>query len=361
MGPGVVSLTEGAKPRAAGLPAGEALLQALHDAVRLLFRPFDARRWMKLTLVCLFLGGGAPTAAFHWSLGSLPGDFRISQVFVRALQYISQTPWLMLLTITLGLVLALAWLYLRSVFRFVLVDTIFWREVELRRAWKALRPLGQSYFFWLVGLLLGLGIIFSIAGVAAYPYLQSAAARQSTDTHNLIPSLLLVTLLASIVLVGLVVALLVMFTDDFVVPLMYAGRMPLVRAWQELGRAMRAEPASFAVYILLKLMVSVGIGMAVLLFLFPVLLSFFSGAVIAAALVVLGLGALGLPWVWNTPTFLLAGAGLVLLSGLVLILLSVVGMPGQVFLQDFGIYFLASRFPSLEAMWRIPVEASPEQ
>ena len=352
--PRAASFAEGSKPDVPGLPAGEALSHALHDAVRLLFRPFDGRRWMKLTLVCLFLGGGTPTAAFHWSLSSLPGDIRLSEVFIRAVQSISQSPWLILLTITLGLGVALAWLYLRSVFRFILVDSIFRRDVSLGPAWRALRPLGQSYFFWLLGLLAALGITFSVVAAAAYPYVQSAAA---AGAHSLGPSLLLVALLASIVLVGLGVALLVMLTDDLVVPLMYAGRTSLARAWREVGRAISAEPASFAAYLLLRLAVAVGVGVAVLFFLFPVLLSVFSGAVIAAALLVLLLHALGLAWVWNASTILLAVAALVLLSVLILILLSVVGMPGQVLLQDFGIYFIASRFPPLEAMWRIPSEA----
>lgn len=352
--PPVVSVADGSQPEVPGLPAGEALSHALLDAVRLLFRPFDGWRWMKLTVVCLFLGGGTPAAAFHWSFSSLPGDIRLSEVVIRAVQYIMQSPWLILVTVTLGMAVVLAWLYLRSVFRFVLVDSIFRRDVSLGPAWTALRPLGQSYFFWLVGMLAALGLTFAGIAAAAYPYLQSAAAAGS---RSLGPSLLLAAILASIVLVGLGVALLVMLTDDLVVPLMYAGRTSLARAWREVWRTMRAEPASFAVYLLLRLAVAVGIGIAVLLFLFPVLLSVFSGALIAAALLVLLLHALGLAWVWSTSTIFLAVAALLLLSGLILILLSVVGMPGQVLLQDFGIYFMASRFPPLESMWRIPSEA----
>jgi hypothetical protein len=344
-----VPFAEGPKSKAAGLPPVEALLRALHDTLRLLFRPFHGWRWVKLTVVCLFLGGGTATAAFHWSLGSLPGDIHLSEMFLRAADYVTQSSWLIILTITLGLGVALGWLYLRSVFRFVLVDSIFREDVFLGPAWTGLRPLGQSYFFWLVGALAALGITFSAVTIAVYPYLQAPASR---GPHSLVPSLLLVALLASIVLVGFVVALLVVLTDDLVVPLMYTGRMPLARAWRKIASAMRAEPATFAVYLLLRLAVAIGIGVAVLFFLFPVLLSFFSAAIIAAALVVLILHALGLGWVWNPITMLLAVAALLLLSSMLLILLSVVGMPGQVFLQDFGIHFIASRFPSLEALWR---------
>jgi hypothetical protein len=40
----------------------------------------------------------------------------------------------------------------------------------------------------------------------------------------------------------------------------------------------------------------------------------------------------------------------VLLSAVLVILLSVVGMPGQVFLQGFGLRFIAARSPSLKTL-----------
>jgi hypothetical protein len=53
---------------------GGALASAFSDAVQLLLNPFAPRRWIKLSLVCLFLGGGTMSAAFHWSLSALPSD-----------------------------------------------------------------------------------------------------------------------------------------------------------------------------------------------------------------------------------------------------------------------------------------------
>jgi len=353
--PRAVPLKEGPQPEAAGLTPVEALSRALRDTLRLLFRPFHGPRWIKLTVACLFLGGGTTTAAFQWSLRSLPGDLPLSDALLRAFEYITRSPWLTLLTITLGLCAGLAWLYLRSVFRFVLVDSIVREDVPLGASWAGQRPLGQSYFFWLVGMLATLGVGLSGVAIAAYPYLQAPA---SPATPSLFPSLLLGALLASIVVAGLMVALLVLITDDLVVPLMYAERISLARAWRQMAGAMRAEPATFAAYLLLRLAVGIGIAVAVLFFLFPVILTLLSAAIVAAALVVLILHAFGLAWVWSASTTLLAVAAILLLSVMLLILLSAVGMPGQVLLQDFGIHFIASRFPSLEALWRIRPGAS---
>jgi hypothetical protein len=104
----------------------------------------------------------------------------------------------------------------------------------------------------------------------------------------------------------------------------------------------------------LRFGVSLLVGVLLLLFLFPSLLSLLSGALIAGTLVVTALGMVGLHWVWNPVTMLLGAFAVLLLIGALVALLSVVGMPGQVLLQDFGIHFAASRFPALDSVRRPP-------
>jgi len=77
-----------------------------------------------------------------------------------------------------------------------------------------------------------------------------------------------------------------------------------------------------------------------------------SGALVTTALVILALRMVGLAWAWNPLTIFLGVVALGLLTGLLFALLSVVGMPGQVYLQNYGIRFIASRVPSLEALCR---------
>jgi hypothetical protein len=72
--------------------------------------------------------------------------------------------------------------------------------------------------------------------------------------------------------------------------------------------------------------------------------------------VVLALHLVGLAWVWNLPTISLALASLVLLCATLVVLLSVVGMPGQVFLQGFGLRFIAARSPSLQTLCSVSGE-----
>jgi hypothetical protein len=337
-------------------PAG-ALTSAFSHAVQLLLNPFAPRRWIKLSVVCLFLGGGATSAAFHWSLGTLPSDIGFQEALTRLWDYGAQHTWLILLAMVLGLSLAVALVYLRAICRFVLVDSILRGEILIRRALPATRPLAHSYFFWLLGALVAVGAALGTGILAVFPYLRTAAA---SGSHSVALSMTLAGLLLVQALVGLTLALVITLTDDLAVPIMYAERLPLLATWRKLWRAMRAEAGTFTLYIVLRFVVSVGVGIAVLFVLFPALVILFSGAIISAALVVLTLRVVGVAWVWTPFTIVLAGLALVLLMGLLLILLSVAGMPGQVFLQGFGMRFISPRIPALDALWRNPPPASQQ-
>jgi hypothetical protein len=129
---------------------------------------------------------------------------------------------------------------------------------------------------------------------------------------------------------------------------MYGEQVPLLAAWRRLLPKIRREPEPFTAYIFVRF--AVATSMATLFLLFPLLLGLFSGAILAGALVVLALHFLGFPWTWNPLTISFTAAGLGVLIGLVLIVLSVVGMPAQLLIQDFGIHFIASRSPSVVAL-----------
>ncbi len=337
------------------LSPAEALTSAFHDTLRLLFRPFNGRRWVKLSIVCLFLGGGTPSAAFNWNLGRLRNDAGVWSAVENARQYASHHLWLVILATAFSLALGLTLLYLRAVFRFVLVEAILNRTTFFGRTLADVRALGNSYFRWLLGLVAAVVIVLASGVILAVRYLRAAGAAGPGGTASLGFSIAVVAGLAVVVGSGsLLVALVITLTDDLVVPLMYAERLTLWPAWRRLWGALRVEVGVFTVYLILRFGVSLLVGVLLMLFLFPTMLSLFSGALIAGTLLVVGLGMVGLHWVWNPLTIILGAVAVLLLTGVTLVLLSVVGMPGQVLLQDFGIHFVASRFPTLESAWRSP-------
>jgi hypothetical protein len=342
----------------APLPPTHALSTAFHDTVDLLVRPLDAGRWLKLSLLCLFLGGGTPSAAFNWSLGSLPGDIGLHGLVGRVRETVAEHVWLIGLVSVGALGLLFGVLYLRSVFRFVLVDAIVKREVRIRRSLRETRRAGRSYFRWLLAAIGTIVIALIGVGASSYPFLRSAmAAGVRSPTFWVV----LVAILTVDVVIGFGVALIIVLTDDFVVPIMYAEGAPLLTAWRILQPKIRADLGGFAVYVFLRFCVAVAASVVTLFLLFPMLLGLFSGAIVTGALAVLGLRLLGFVWSWNPLSISVTFAAVSILILLVLVVLSVVGMPAQVLIQDFGIRFIASRCPSVEAILPIsPVEAASD-
>lgn len=324
-----------------------ALLYAVRDARNLLAFPFDLRNWLKLSAITLVLGGGTPSAAFNWSLGSLPGDIGLQEVKGRIRDYITQHVWFAVTTIILTLVALFLLFYLRASFRFLLIDSVARHQAQFRRVWGASRPLRHSYFLWLLLALGGIGAVLSAASIVALPYFHAAA---SAGLRSPAFWTLLIAILVIDVLVGLILAVAVTITDDLVAPIMMAEGLPLAASWRRMWASLRAEPGSLVLYILLRFALSLGIGIVVLFLLFSVLLVLFSSAIITGALVVLTLHVWGIHWVWNPLTASLAGIAVFLLMSMVLILLSVVSMPGQVLLQAYGMRFMEPRVSSVQSL-----------
>ena len=338
------TLTTAARHR---ISAVQALSQAWDDTLEFLFKPLDVERWFWLSFICLFLGGGASSAAFNWNLGSLSGNAGFERILGPLRDYVLLHLWLIILTVVLGLSLALGLLYLRAVFRFVLVDALVRRVVRLGAAWHETRPQSRSYYRWLLATLLLVGAALTLGTIAVIPHLRSLA---SAGTRSLLFWFTLTGLLLVDIFVGVLLALVVTLTDDLVVPIMYAEGLALLPAWKKLWQSLRAEVGGFAVYVLLRFAVAVAVGGSALFFLFPILIGLFSGAIMTGVLVLLGLRLLGLVWAWNPLTTALASTALLLLMGAILILLSVVGMPGQLLIQNFGIRFISARVPALRAL-----------
>ncbi len=328
--------------RGASSSTSTALIRAWHDSLDLLVRPFDTRRWVKLSVVCLVLGGGTPTAALNGVLGILPKNIQARALAAKVEGYAAQHAWLFFPALLLFLFIALGLLFLRAAGRFILVDAVARKEIRVRRAWKWNRRVTQSYFWFLLGLLTLIGSVLGAMFLGSFSYLQSSASRPSWTL-----SLTLVFLLGSVILVGILSALAITLTDDFVVPIMYVERVSLGQAWRELARLMRKDPAAFVLYVLVRIGLAILIGAAVLFLLFPALLAIFSGGVLAGSLVFLSLRAVGAVWTWNAATLTLTLVAAAIFSSVLLVALSVAGMPGQVFLQNFAIRFISMRFPSL--------------
>ena len=91
-------------PERSALSPLEALRPAWEATHSLLFRPFQRKQWISLSIVCLFLGGGTSTAAFQWGFSALPIDFRAADTMLRLRYVLAEHASLAFLATTLTLV-----------------------------------------------------------------------------------------------------------------------------------------------------------------------------------------------------------------------------------------------------------------
>ena len=243
------------RPEAGALSPIESLSPAWNETLRLLFRPFIGRRWIALSVVCLFLGGGTSTAAFQWGFGALPIDLHTSDVLFRIRLVIAQHLSLIVLAAVLSLGLVLGLIYVRCVFRFVLIDAVIKQDVAVGAAWKSLKSFGRSYFLWLLGVV---GAILAMVSGVAYRFASLSESHPRDRSSGWVASLLLVTELVAVVFIGLLVAIIITLTDDLVAPLMYADRISLPAAWGIVWRILRRDPGTFLFYVALRFAVAIG-------------------------------------------------------------------------------------------------------
>ncbi len=334
---------------AGALSAIESLAPAWDETVRVLFRPFVGRRWIALSVVCLFLGGGTSTAAFQWGFGALPIDLHTSEFLLRIRMVIAQHLSLIVLAVVLSLGVVLGLIYARCVLRFVLIEAVIKHDISVSASWKSLESFGRSYFLWVLGVVGTLLVMVSGVAIVSFRFLSFL---RDAGHPWWIASVLLVAELVAVVFIGLFVAIMITLTDDLVAPLMYADRISLPAAWGIVWELSRRDHRTFVFYLALRFALSMGISIAALFVLFPVLMGLSSGVLVIAALGILALRIVGLAWAWNPVTIVLGGLALGIFTVLLFVLLSVVGMPGQVYLQNYGVRFIASRVPSLGALCR---------
>jgi hypothetical protein len=329
----------------------EALRPAWEATHSLLFRPFQRKQWISLSVVCQFLGGGTSTAAFQWGFSALPIDFRAADTMMRLRSVLAEHASLAFLTTALTLGLILAAVYVRCVLRFALIDGIVKQHMAARAAWKDQKSNGRNYF---VGLTVVIGTLLAVTLAAVFVSIRVLRYLNATGYPEWLVSVFLIAELVAVIGTGLFVAILITLTDDLVAPLIYAENISLLAAWRKTGQLAWREPGAFFAYVLLRFAIGMIISIGVLVILFPVLMGLSSLALLTAAIVLFTMRMVGFAWVWNPFTYVIAAFALGIFSSLIFALLSVVGMPGQVYLQDYGVRFMASRVESLAGLCVAP-------
>jgi hypothetical protein len=347
---------------------------ALQHTREQLFRPFRFGQWSRLALVGilaaeLHVGGCGAGNIGNWShiprkangQFSLPGmasdfsPFDPAQIRAGISEHIVQFLGLILVGIFLLVILAFVFLYINSVFRFILFDSVVQRKCSISDGLQKWRRAGGRYFLWKIVFQISVWLFFLF--LVGVPLAIALAAGWMSDIRQHVARMIVgVVLFVGIVLVCAVVTIVVeVLAKDFLVPIMALEDLDFADGWHRLLAMIRAEKGPFTIYLLLKIVLSI---VATIIF---TILAFFPAVLIILPSVIVVVAATAAGAGWNVTTISLAIIFGTVAFTLLIYLIALVSVPATVFFPAYAIYFLAPRYPILDAILHpVPVPPAPE-
>lgn len=332
--------------------AADAISPAFERTKRLMIQPFRLATWSRLAFIAICTGefansGWNGSSNFSLPSGGQPDNKLGLAAFPDIEQWMKYLPYI-LIGIVAVLCVGLVWMYVDSVFRFVLFDAVLRERYGIREGWRRWSEAGSSYFLWQVAFgLVELAVAGLVLGLPGW-YIWKTKIYQHAETH-LGTFLLLGLMVFTVGLVLLLVSLLVVLAArDFVVPVMAMENVGVMEGWRRVLPMVGAEKGAYTLYVLMKIVLSIGsailFGIAgAIVFLVLLIPAGIGAAAIFVAAKAAGLG-------WNTYTIAAAGALGILTLVAIFYVMGFVYAPGMVFFQAYTLYFLGRRYPALEAV-----------
>ena len=308
-----------------------------------IFKPFRFGQWNRLALVGLLageLGGGGLRSVSNFTNrhhGGL-GGMRIDPAALAAV---------IAVLVASGLVLGLIFMYVGSVMRFILFDSVLAKECHIRLGWNRRQSEGMKYFlFKLAYAVISFFVLAVLVGIpVAFAFTSGWFREPKAHLAPLILGGLLIFFLLFIFVVASAVVL--VLTKDFVVPQMALEGIGVVESWRRLWAMMQTEAGSYAAYIGMKIALSIGAGIIVGIATAIMALIIALPAVFLGVLAVITGKSAGLTWDAYTITLAIV-VGCILFAGF-FYLVSLLSVPVIVFFPAYSIYFFAGRYPRLAA------------
>lgn len=332
------------------ISAIDAIGPAFQHTKQQLFQPFRAGQWARLAFVGL-LAGELTTG----SCGSFNRNFRLP----RHPNQLAATPTLphidpallvllIILLAGLGFIFWILLIYVNSVMRFILFDSVLEKNCEIGKGWGRRQAHGLKYFLWQIAFTLvtfmGVAILIGIPAILAF----SAGWLTKPKEHTAALILCGIALFLVGLVYVLVAAVVLVFTKDFVIPQMALENLSAFQAWERLLPMLGAEKGAYFGYALLKVVMAIAVG--IILGIVTMLVILFALIPVGGLSVVAVLMGKGVGLQWNVYTITLAVVVGFILLMILLYIISLIGVPAIVFFPAYAIYFFASRYPALGAL-----------
>ena len=237
------------------------LTPAFEKVKVILFRTFDLGKWFAIGFCAwlAMLGRGGFNFNFRPPIGysnRFPSSIEQFESMFRG-----YLPWVIgigIIVFIMGLAVMLILLWLSSRGRFMFLHCVAANKSEVKPPWHKFRQQANSLFIFrlVTGLIffVCLAIFLCIIGLIITLCLRNGPHIIAV----IIPSIIFLLLIIVPIVIAFVVLL--KFTNDFVVPLMFLRTISCIRAWKEFLTILSARKAVFALYILFQIAIAMTIS-----------------------------------------------------------------------------------------------------
>lgn len=322
--------------------------------------PLRWSQWWRLAVLGLATGELSSGGSCNGSNFNVPS----SGGHGKSNEFLSNLPWhgmdvaTLALAIGVGLlifcILILLFMYVSSVCRFVLIETVVQKRCDgIRAGWRKWRAAGRKFFLWQLVYQMALGI-FLVILIGIPVGIAFLAGWLTNPRAHLLPliagGIVLFFLLVAFVIAAAVVHV---FGKDFMAPVMALEKLDFGDAWSRLLGMMKTDKGGYAGYIGMKIVLAIAAGI-IFVIIFVILLI---PVVIAVVALIIGLKGAGVPW--NAATIALAIVAGSIAFVVMMAVIALISVPLAVFFPAYGIHFFASRYPALDAWLNPPPAPAP--
>jgi len=335
---------------------------AFQHARQQLLQPFRIAQWAKLALVGLLAGeltSGGCSTNFNVPAHSTQSGGSDQLLAIPSLPPLNPAVYAALIAtvIVTGMILWILFIYVSSVMRFVLFDSIVARHCAIRQSWHRRQGPGVRLFVWQI--VLSLCVFALLAIVVGVPTIFAAAAGWFKNSSQHLAPLILIGMFVFLFAAAVIVTAVVVhvFTKDFVVPQMALEDISAFEGWRRLLPLLGREKGSYAGYAGMKLIMTLAAAVVIGIVATIIIIVMLIPVGGTAAAVVLAGKAVGLAW--NPLTITLAIVVGCMLVLLIVYAVSFVSVPTIVFFPAYALYFFEARYPALHAVLYPPPPEPP--
>jgi hypothetical protein len=333
---------------------------AFEHMKRQLFQPFRFWQWTRLAFVGLLAGelgsGGGFNAPSGFNPGQHPGspdglsfphlDFALLAGIITVL---------VIVAFVFGIIL----LYISSVMRFILFDSVVAKNCRIREGWRRRQSAGWKYFLWQAGF--ALAILAGMVVLLGIPALFAFLMGWFRDPHQHLVGFILGGIFLCFLILAFLIAAAVsqVLTKDFVVPQMALEGIGAIEGWRRLWPMIESEMGGYATYVGLKIVLAIGAGIAI--FLVSLIAIFILLIPIVGVGVAVGLGGKAAGLTWNVFTITAIVVAVLVVVAILFYLLALISVPVIVFFPAYAVYFFAARYRPLSLILYPPPPPLPSE